>query len=99
MSYRNIWWDPELEDYLMNTKNPDGTVRDLDWMCAEFKRFFQFKTDSSELHNWEGSAHAGLTCTKCGSWVNTWHTAPTRGCTPSRPELSTAMVVVRRSAT
>ena len=95
--YRSIWWDRETKQYYMNTLSPDGTLRDLDWMGKEFKRFFKFKYDSSELHDWHGSATAGLTCRKCGSWNKTGWDLPERGCYPARPELSTAMVIYEMS--
>lgn len=92
--YQHIWWEPEVKDYCMNTRNPDGTVRDLDWMTEEFKRFFKLKRNMTELHDWGGSATAGCTCRKCGSWSKSNWNLPERGCTPARPELSTALRII-----
>ena len=82
--YQSIWYDRERKEMMISTRNADGSLRDIDDMNQVYQEWVEFRRKSSALHDWRGNAISGLTCTKCNSWCNTWHTPPERGCNDSR---------------
>ena len=92
--YRSVWWENDISDWCVNTRNRDGSPRTIDDMLMMLRLQHTWRYNTSELHNWRGTASSGLTCVKCGSWCNNWHIPPKRGCTPARPELTTNLVGV-----
>lgn len=94
--YRSVWYERDIKDWCVSTRNEDGSPRTIDDCLAELKRHSDWREATQQLHDWKGSAYSGLCCTKCGCWCNTWHTPPVRGCKPARPELSTVMIVAPR---
>jgi hypothetical protein len=80
--YRSFWY--ENDELWISTSNADGSPRTIDVMLDVLNTHYQNIRNRSPLHDWGGNAINGLTCRKCHSWCNTWHTPPKRGCNHSR---------------
>lgn len=84
--YRSVWWDAKKKDHFISTRNPDGSVRDIDEMNTAWKTFCTFQFNSSELHDWSNGYNGDHGCRKCGAWAsghNNPVSLPTRGCNRS----------------
>jgi len=83
--YKSLWYDSTQKEIMINTRNPDGSLRSIDDMGDVYSTFCKFKRNSSSLHNW-GGHHGDHECMKCRNWVPgyTLHTElPQRGCNHS----------------
>lgn len=80
--YLSVWVDNG--EVFINTRNRDGSCRNIDDMTQVYRQWCLFRKLSSALHEWYRTPTGDISCRKCGTWAVGWSVVPSRGCNNSK---------------